>query len=175
MAIKKITITETITITGTGADAEEAEKKGAAPELPLALPAAIMVLLITFFCTTACLQMWDKGAKNPYVLCALLSPLAVAVFAIAFSLAGLARKSARPAPERRPVRAAVALLFAVACAAGCAFIAIAVDWSRAMKSWDWVPYALLCAGLSLIAMQLLNSSLAWYQGPPPSERRRKRV
>jgi hypothetical protein len=164
-----------IRITRDSDPAENERGKERPPELPLALPAAIMVLLITFFCTTACLQMWDKGAKNPYVLCALLSPLAVAVFAIAFSLAGPARKSARPAPERRPVRAALALLFAVACAAGCAFIAIAVDWSRAMKSWDWVPYALLCAGLSLIAVQLLNSSLAWYQGPPPSERRRKRV
>lgn len=146
------------------------------PELPLALPAAIMVLLITFFCTTACLQMWDKGAKNPYVLCALLSPLAVAVFAIAFSLAGLARKSARPAPERRPVRAAAALLFALACAALCAFSAVTIDWNQAAGGNNWkLAGALWCAGLVIIAVQLLNSSLAWYQGPQPSERRRKRM
>jgi uncharacterized membrane protein (DUF4010 family) len=165
-----------IRITRDSDPAENERDKERPPEPPLALPAAIMVLLITFFCTTACLQMWDKGAKNPYVLCALLSPLAVAVFAIAFSLAGPARKSARPAPERRPVRAAIALLFALACAALCAFSAVTIDWNQAAGGNNWkLAGALWCAGLVIIAVALLNSSLTWYQGPPQSERRRKRV
>ena len=149
MAIKKITITETITITGTGADAEEAEKKGAAPELPAWIPASVMALLITSVCGIACLQMWDKSDKNPYVLYALLSPIAIAVFALMLSPIRLPKRGAGPNPERRPVRAAAALLFALACAALCAFSAVTIDWNQAAGGNNWKLAGALWARLCL--------------------------
>ena len=135
------------------------------PEQKLFLPAATMVLLITFFCTVACLQIWDsKGDKNPYVLAALLFPVFFAVGALILALFGPRKKSAKPNPDGRPVIAASTFLFALGCVAGCTYFAlVALDWTGETMQNRYLAGG-MSFGLAFIAGALFTSSYNWYRG-----------
>lgn len=135
------------------------------PEHKLFLPVAVMVLLITFFCTVACLQIWDiKGDKNPYVLYALLSPIYVAVGALMLALADPKKRGAKLKPKGHPVRAAVTLLFALGCIAGCAYLALtALGWTGETMQNRYIAGG-MSLGLAFIAGALLTCSYNWYCG-----------